>query len=237
MSRRIVARRRNSMRSFHKTCVTDRDIEPWWCGHRAVVSRHQTRLITDTHVQVWPVKVKHETRFTIHSSVYTVLEASDQVRSEKWIIKARCNFRNPCVDLVSICWTPMRNCGMKAILSASTQQHGLMIHWKVQIVITRRKTLDYAQHFFLQLMAWKVSYCHSFMASHVEPLGQILSLFLMKAASAVKYVSSTLHPRNGIAMVSRHINAYKLFDWKKGKCVCFCLWEWRTIRWIQSEII
>ena len=105
---------------------------------------------------------------------------------------------------------------MKAILSAGictlyaplTQQHGLMIHWKVQIMITRRKTLDYAEQLF---MAWKVSYCHSFMPAHVEPLGQILSLFLMKAAS-VKYVSSTLHPPNGNAMVSRHINAYKLFD-------------------------
>lgn len=36
--------------------------EPGWCWHRGVVSRHWTRLISDTHVQLWSANVTKSTK-------------------------------------------------------------------------------------------------------------------------------------------------------------------------------
>ena len=36
--------------------------EPGWCWHRGVVSRHWSRLISDTHVQVWSTNVSKSTQ-------------------------------------------------------------------------------------------------------------------------------------------------------------------------------
>ena len=166
--------------------------EPGWCWHRGVVSRHWTRLISDTHVQVGSANVTKSTKSsTIECPVI---------------------------------WPPL-------YAPLITPQHGLMIHCDVQIVIGRRKTRDYAQHFFSATNLLK-SYgldivILSFIPALVEPLAKILSLVLMKA-TFVKHVPSTLHPQ-WFRLLSMHTNFCLrinlgtcstnlwLFEWKKVK--------------------
>lgn len=109
-----------------------------------------------------------------------------------------------------------------------TPQHGLMIHCDVQIVIGRRKTPDYAQHFFLQPIYWKVmAWILSFMPALVEPLAKIFSLVLMKA-TFVKHVPSTLHLQWFLRPPSMQTNFCLRIN--LGTCTNLWLFEWKKVK-------